>query len=175
MDAENGTDESARADAAQVEAAAAAVEQTAGEVENAAQRLAGKVLDNPQSQRAAIAELSRQVAGTGGVEVIIDQRQVERADVIFELLQEQREKVVAGRTSSGSVREFLLRTNLRFRLRTREGKELIPDTVLVATTDISYNETLALSKDQEEQMLYSNMGKDLVGQIVRRMAALTSL
>ena len=120
-------------------------------------------------------ELSRQVAGTGGVEVIIDQRQVERADVIFELLQEQREKVVAGRTSSGSVREFLLRTNLRFRLRTREGKELIPDTVLVATTDISYNETLALSKDQEEQMLYSNMGKDLVGQIVRRMAALTSL
>ena len=120
-------------------------------------------------------ELSRQVAGTGGVEVIIDQRQVERADVIFELLQEQREKVVAGRTSLGSVREFLLRTNLRFRLRTREGKELIPETVLVATTDISYNETLALSKDQEEQMLYSNMGKDLVGQIVRRMAALTSL
>jgi LPS-assembly lipoprotein len=120
-------------------------------------------------------ELSRQVAGTGGVEVIIDQRQVERADVIFELLQEQREKVVAGRTSSGSVREFLLRTNLRFRLRTREGKELIPETLLVATTDISYNETLALSKDQEEQMLYGNMGKDLVGQIVRRMAALTSL
>jgi len=120
-------------------------------------------------------ELSRQVAGTGGVEVIIDQRQVERADVIFELLQEQREKVVAGRTSSGSVREFLLRTNLRFRLRTRGGKELIPETLLVATTDISYNETLALSKDQEEQMLYGNMGKDLVGQIVRRMAALTSL
>ena len=120
-------------------------------------------------------ELSRQVAGTGGVEVIIDQRQVERADVIFELLQEQREKVVAGRTSSGSVREYLLRTNLRFRLRTREGKELIPETLLVATTDISYNETLALSKDQEEQMLYRNMGSDLVGQIVRRMAALTSL
>ena len=120
-------------------------------------------------------ELSRQVAGTGGVEVIIDQRQVERADVIFELLQEQREKVVAGRTSSGSVREYLLRTNLRFRLRTREGKELIPETLLVATTDISYNETLALSKDEEEQMLYRNMGSDLVGQIVRRMAALTSL
>jgi LPS-assembly lipoprotein len=120
-------------------------------------------------------ELSRQVAGTGGVEVVIDQRQVERADVIFELLQEQREKVVAGRTSSGSVREYLLRTNLRFRLRTREGKELIPETLLVATTDISYNETLALSKDQEEQMLYRNMGSDLVGQIVRRMAALTSL
>ena len=120
-------------------------------------------------------ELSRQVAGTGSVEVIIDQRQVERADVIFELLQEQRERVVAGRTSSGSVREFLLRTNLRFRLRTREGKELIPETLLVATTDISYNETLALSKDQEEQMLYRNMGNDLVGQIVRRMAALTSL
>ena len=120
-------------------------------------------------------ELSRQVAGTGGVEVIIDQRQVERADVIFELLQEQREKVVAGRTSSGSVREFLLRTSLRFRLRTREGKELIPDTLLVATTDISYNETLALSKDQEEQMLYRNMGMDLVGQVVRRMAALPSL
>ena len=129
----------------------------------------------PIAASSLLIELSRQVAGTGGVEVILDQRQVARADVIFELLQEQREKVVAGRTSSGSVREFLLRTNLRFRLRTREGKELIPDTLLVATSDISYNETLALSKDQEEQMLYSNMGKDLVGQIVRRMAALTSL
>ena len=120
-------------------------------------------------------DLSRQVAGTGGVEIITDQRQLERAEVIFELLQEQREKVVAGRTSSGSVREFLLRTSLRFRLRTREGKELIPDTLLVATTDVSYNETLALSKDQEEQMLYRNMGSDLVGQVVRRMAALPSL
>lgn len=120
-------------------------------------------------------DLSRQVAGTGGVEIITDQRQIERAEVIFELLQEQREKVVAGRTSSGSVREFLLRTSLRFRLRTREGKELIPDTLLLATNDISYNETLALSKDQEEQMLYRNMGIDLVGQIVRRMAALPSL
>ena len=120
-------------------------------------------------------ELSRQVAGTGGVEVIIDQRQVERADVIFELLQEQREKVVVGRTSSGSVREFLLRTNLRFRLRTRDGYELISDTELVQERIISFNESAALSKEAEEQLLYRDMRSDIVQQVLRRLGAVRQL
>ena len=48
-----------------------------------------------------------------------------------DLLAEAREKVIVGRTAAGAVREFQLRLRYRFRLRSRTGKELIPDTEIV--------------------------------------------
>ncbi|MEN9329282.1 MAG: hypothetical protein RLZZ484_470, partial [Pseudomonadota bacterium] len=66
-------------------------------------------------------ELQRALAASGGVSLVTDQRQVERADLVFELLQELREKVVLGRTSTGAVREYQLRIRLRFKVRNRQG------------------------------------------------------
>jgi LPS-assembly lipoprotein len=70
------------------------------------------------------------------------------------------------------VREFQLRFRIRFRLRTREGYELISDTELVQEREISFNETAALSKESEEQLLYRDMRSDLVQQVLRRLGAL---
>ena len=64
-----------------------------------------------------------------------------RNQVIFDLPQELREKVVVGLNSSGQVREFQLRTRIRFRLRsTAQGRELIPETELLQQRDITFNE-----------------------------------
>ena len=115
-------------------------------------------------------ELKRNIAASGKVEVINDPKQVERADVIFDLLQELSEKVILSRTSAGAVREFQLRFRIRFKLRTRDGVELIPDTELVQERDISFNETAALSKETEEALLYRDMRSDLVQQVLRRLA-----
>ena len=115
-------------------------------------------------------ELKRNIASSGQVEVISDPKQVERADVIFDLLQELPEKVILSRTSAGAVREFQLRFRIRFKLRTRDGIELIPDTELVQERDISFNETAALSKETEEALLYRDMRSDLVQQVLRRLA-----
>jgi len=117
-------------------------------------------------------ELKRNIAASGRVEVITDPRQIERADVIFELLAELPEKLILSRTSTGAVREFQLRLRVRFRLRTRDGYEWIPDTEIVQERDISFNETAALSKETEEQLLYRDMRADLVQQILRRLGAL---
>ena len=117
-------------------------------------------------------ELKRNIAGSGQVEVITDPRQIERADVIFELLAELPEKLILSRTSTGAVREFQLRLRVRFRLRTRDGYEWIPDTEIVQEREISFNETSALSKETEEQLLYRDMRADLVQQILRRLGAL---
>lgn len=117
-------------------------------------------------------ELKRNIAGSGQVEVITDPRQIERADVIFDLLAELPEKLILSRTSTGAVREFQLRLRVRFRLRTRDGYEWIPDTEIVQEREISFNETSALSKETEEQLLYRDMRADLVQQILRRLGAL---
>lgn len=115
-------------------------------------------------------DLKRNISAFGRVEVISDPKQVERADVIFDLLLELPEKVILSRTSAGAVREFQLRFRIRFKLRSRDGIELIPDTELVQERDISFNETAALSKETEEGLLYRDMRSDLVQQVLRRLA-----
>ena len=60
---------------------------------------------------------------------------------------------------------------MRFRLRTPQGDERIPETELLQTRDISYSETIALAKEAEEGLLYRNMQTDIVQQLLRRLAA----
>jgi LPS-assembly lipoprotein len=119
--------------------------------------------------------LQRSLEASGQVEVITDPRQIERADVIFDQLFELREKVVVGRTSTGAIREFQLRLRYRFRVRSRNGIELIPDTEILLTRDINFNETGALSKESEEALLYKDMEADLVLQLQRRLAAIRQI
>ena len=95
--------------------------------------------------------------------------------VIFDLLKEQREKVVVGLNASGQVREYQLRLRVHFRVRTPQGQELIADTELLQQRDISFSETAVLAKESEEVLLYRDMQSDLVQQLMRRLGALKSL
>ena len=97
------------------------------------------------------------------------------AQAVFDLLLEQREKVVVGLNATGQVREFQLRTRVQFRLRTPQGRELIPLTELLQTRDISFNEAAVLAKETEEALLYRDMQTDIVQQLLRRLAALRAL
>ena len=94
---------------------------------------------------------------------------------MLDVLQEQREKVVVGLNATGQVREFQLRTRVRFKLRTPQGKELIPDTELLQQRDISFNESAVLAKEAEEGLLYRDMQTDIVQQLMRRLAAVKSI
>ena len=120
-------------------------------------------------------KLKRSLEASGQVEVIADPREAERAEVIFDQLFELREKVVVGRTATGAIREFQLRLRYRFRVRSKNGIELIPDTEITLNRDINFNETGALSKESEEALLYKDMENDLVLQIQRRLAAIRQI
>lgn len=98
-----------------------------------------------------------------------------RAQVVFEALADDREKSVVASTATGEVRELQLRARLNFRLRGASGKELIAATEILLSRDMSYNETNALAKEQEEALLYKAMQSDIVAQIMRRLAAVQSL
>jgi LPS-assembly lipoprotein len=106
---------------------------------------------------------------------VVPAAQINTAQVLLDVLQEQREKVVVGLNASGQVREFQLRIRLQFRLRSRDGKELIPATELLQQRDISFSESAVLAKEAEEALLYRDMQADIVQQLMRRLAAVKSL
>ncbi len=120
-------------------------------------------------------ELRRSLQATGKVKVISDARFLNEAQVVLDVLLDQREKVVLSLNSTGQVREFQLRLRFRFRLRTLAGKELIPASEITLQREISFNESAVLAKDAEENLLYRDMQNDLVQQIMRRLAAVTEL
>ncbi len=117
-------------------------------------------------------ELRRSIEASGSTRVV---ESTAAAQVVLEALQDTREKSVAAQTAAGQVREFTLRTRLRFRLRTPAGRVLIDDTELLLARDMSYNETVALAKQQEEAMLYRGMQSDIVEQVMRQLAAVPKL
>ncbi|MFT3718491.1 LPS assembly lipoprotein LptE [Pseudorhodoferax sp.] len=120
-------------------------------------------------------ELRRNLNGTGRVTVVTDPARIKEAQVVLEPVLDQRERVVVGLTSSGQVRELQLRLRFRFRLRSQDGRELLAPVELLQQRDLSFNESVVLAKDAEEQMLYRDMQSDIVQQIMRRLAAVRSI
>jgi LPS-assembly lipoprotein len=96
-------------------------------------------------------------------------------EVIADILQELREKTVVAVNSSGQVREYQLRIRVKFRLRTPQGIELIPESEVVQQRDISFNESAVLAKEAEEVLLYRDMQTDIVQQLLRRLSAVKTL
>ena len=100
---------------------------------------------------------------------------VAQAQVVFEAITDARERSVVAITAAGQVRELQLRARLNFRLRTPSGKELIPATEILLSRDMSYSESAALAKEQEEAQLFRAMQSDIVAQVMRRLAAVQAL
>jgi LPS-assembly lipoprotein len=94
-----------------------------------------------------------------------------KADVILDILSEVRQPVVVGLNASGQVREMQLRLRVNFRLRTPSGEELIEPVEMYQQRDLSFTETVALSKEIEQAMLFRDMQLDIVQQIMRRLGA----
>ena len=120
-------------------------------------------------------ELRRNLTSDSRIRVLNTATEQPPPQVILEVPLELREKVVVGLNASGQVREYQLRSRLQFRLRTPQGRELIPDTELLQQRDISFSESLVLAKESEETLLYRDMQSDLVQQLMRRLAAIKAL
>ena len=97
------------------------------------------------------------------------------AEVLLEALADVRDKGVVASTAIGQVREIQVRASLSFVLRTPAGKVLIAKTDIALSRDMSYSESLALAKEQEEALLYRGMQNDIVAQVMRRLAAVPAL
>ena len=111
-------------------------------------------------------DLRRALAGR--VEILLAPRQ---AEVVLQALDDRRERSVVASTAAGQVREVQLRLHVTVRADTPSGKALMPRLEMRLTRDLSYTETAALAKEQEEAELYREMQADVVSQLLRRLAA----
>ncbi len=93
-----------------------------------------------------------------------------RAEVVLHALVDRREKSVNASTAAGQVRGVQLRVNFQYRLATPAGRELVPESTLLLSRDMTYSETYALAKEQEEAQLYQAMQTDIVMQLMRRIS-----
>ena len=93
-----------------------------------------------------------------------------QAEVVLHALSDRRERSVVASTGAGQVRELQLRLGFEFRLTSPGGRELIAPTDLQLSRDMSYRETAALGKAQEEGELVAAMQADIVQQVLTRLA-----
>ena len=126
-------------------------------------------------QSALGTDLRRNLASQANLKVFTEAKDMTAAEVVLDVMSEVRERVVVGLNASGQVRELQLRLKVKFRLRSAQGQNLIPEVELQQQRDLSFFESAALSKDIEENMMYRDMQVDIVQQIVRRLAAVKSL
>lgn len=124
----------------------------------------------PKSPLAA--ELRTQLAASPTTLVVESPLQ---AQVVLESLADGREKSVVASTAFGEVRELQLRSRFSFRVRTPQGRELIPPTEITLSRDMSYRESAALAKELEEESLYRAMQNDIAAQVMRRLASVPDL
>lgn len=116
-----------------------------------------------------LAEALRQQLAGSQVQLLASPAQ---AEAVLEALADGRERSVVASTAAGQVREVQLRVKLRFRVATAAGRLLLAADELLQTRDMSYSETAALAKAQEELLLFRAMEDDIVAQVLRRLASI---
>ena len=114
------------------------------------------------------AEIRRAIAA-GTKTTIVDN--AKDAQAVLQVLGEQREKIILSLNSAGRVNEYTLRYHFVFKVHDNKGHDYIPQTEIVLTRNMTYDDTLVLAKEVEEQILYRDMQHDMVQQLLRRLAA----
>ena len=68
------------------------------------------------------------------------------------------------------MREYQLSQHLRYQLLDTAGNSLLDPATLSATREYTFDDSLILGKEQEEELLYRDMEEDLLQQLLRRLA-----
>ena len=95
-----------------------------------------------------------------------------QAQVVLQALQEQRVRRVVAFTASGQVRDIQLRKIFRYRAQTPGERELIPDARIELVREMTFLESAALGKQQEEEELFREMRSDIVQQVLLRLSSI---
>ena len=118
--------------------------------------------------RSPLADALREAVNATATTRVVDQG----AEMVLESLADVRERSVVATTAAAQVREVQLRSRFEFRVRSAGGRELVAPARIALARDMSYSETLALAKAEEEALLFRAMRNDIVAQVMRRLAAL---
>lgn len=104
-----------------------------------------------------------QAAGGGSVPI---------THIVIDGLSNRQHTGVSGLSAFGQVRTVTLSNFLRFQVKRADGSQLVPVTDVALSRDMTYKESDALAKQDETKSLQLAMQGDIVGQVMRRLAAI---
>lgn len=125
----------------------------------------------PVSSPLAI-DLKRNIRAIGGTEIV---ETAEQADGVLEVLTlpaAARSKSILSLNTNGRVSQYLLAYNVTFRVRDQQNNELLKPTTISLNRPQDFDDKQLLAKQREEELLYQDMQKDLVQQMIRRMSVI---
>ena len=111
------------------------------------------------------AGLKRQIRASGGT--VVDK--ADEAQASFLTTGEWRDTIILSLSGSGRVREKRLRYRYAYRVTDDKGRDLLPQSYVELTRDVTYADSATLAKTQEEDLLWRDMENDLVQQLMRRL------
>ena len=94
------------------------------------------------------------------------------ADAQLNIIEDRRDRQILSLSGAGRVREYDLRLRVVYQLVDTKGGVFIPTSEIQLSRILSYKDSLIIAKQQEEALLYQDMERDAVGQILRRMTAI---
>jgi len=114
-----------------------------------------------------VVELKRNVAAASRTRLVDTPGD---AQAVLGFTQELREKVILSFNAAGRVSEYQLRYRVGFRVTDAKGVQVyLPTNDILLTRDMAYSDAQVLAKEAEESLLYRDMQRDMVQQILRRL------
>jgi LPS-assembly lipoprotein len=113
------------------------------------------------------AELRRQIRASQPQLLVED---IQAAEAVFREIDYRTDRIIAAINAQGRAREYQLRLHYTFRVEDNKGAPLTPVNEIILTREVTYDDNQLLAKDQEENFLWQDMNKDLVQQVLRRLA-----
>jgi LPS-assembly lipoprotein len=98
--------------------------------------------------------------------------QPDAAQVVLQVLGESRERDIVAYSAVGRPREYELRLRLQFRASDGRDREFIPASEIILRRDISVADNQLIARTDEEALLYRDMQRDMVQQLLRRLASI---
>ncbi len=94
------------------------------------------------------------------------------ADAQLNIINDRRDRQILSLSGAGRVREYELKLRVSYQLVDGKGGVLIPTSDIQLSRILSYDDSRIIAKQQEEALLYQDMERDTVRQILRSMAAI---
>ncbi|NJD33316.1 MAG: hypothetical protein FIA96_00485 [Betaproteobacteria bacterium] len=131
-------------------------------------------------------QLKRSIEGSSASTRVVD---LKEAEAVLTVLGDTSEKTILSLSSAGKAREYRLTRTFIFKVVANTPAaapapqvkytdapkvgptEYVATSTIILRRDITYNDDLVLSKESEEALLWRDMQKDLVQQLMRRLAA----
>ena len=122
----------------------------------------------PNTSGGLALDLKRYIQSGTRTRVVDDEKS---AQARLELSGETKSRNILSLSGAGRVRELQLVYRINLRVHDGKGGEFVPLTTLSISRDLTYNDTDVLAKEAEEAAIYREIQRDLVQQILRRLAA----